>query len=212
MPKELTFLQVAVDVVLFNIIHKQLYVLLVRRATPPYRDYLCLPGGLVKSNESVEITANKTLFRETWISCPYLKLFGVYSAVDRDPRGRIVSVGYYSIVANDSLEPREWLTQTTTSFFHFSEIGKLAFDHNNILREAYLQLQEDIQWSDIVKYFLPKVFTISQLKEYCEIIYNRTFEKRNFIKYIQSRFKIQKTKQKEKYLAHRPASLYKFVQ
>gem|GEM_PF-4214430 len=62
-----------------------------------------------------------------------------------------------------------------------------------------------------MKYFLPKLFTLDLLKQYCEVVYGRTFEKRNFIKYITSRFKIQKTKHKEQYVAHRPAALYKFV-
>jgi hypothetical protein len=58
---------------------------------------------------------------------------------------------------------------------------------------------------------MPKLFSLAQLQDYCESIYNRRFEKRNFAKYVKTHFKIQKTKLKEEYVPHRPAILYRFV-
>lgn len=211
MPKSIPFLHLAVDIVLFNIIDNQLHILLIKRKNIPYEWYFCLPGGFVSNEETVEQTVIKVLYRETGIFCDHVKLFGSFSKPNRDPRGRIVSLGYYSIISNNSIQTKPWITQLSAWFYSFREVGVLGFDHNDVLTVAYNQLQEDVQNSDIVKYFLPKYFTIDQLKSSCEVIYNRKFEKRNFIKYIESHFKIQKTNKKELYVNHRPAAFYKFI-
>lgn len=210
MSKVPSFVQLWVDVVLFSIIDHQLQVLLVKRATTPYQGAYSLPGWLVALEDTVEQTVQKTLYRETHVLCEHVKLFGIFSALQRDPRGRVVSIGYYAILRYEDLVLKKGVTQLSVEFFPFKKIGHLAFDHNDILHAAYLHLQDDLVWSDIIKYFMPKLFSLTQLQEYCESIYNRKFEKRNFIKYVRTHFKIKKTKFKEKFVSHRPAFLYQF--
>ena len=204
-------LHVVVDVVIFNIIDQQLHILLVQRATAPYRDSRCLPWWFVERDESVEQTVNKVLYRETGIICDHIQQFAVFSEIQRDPRGRTISLGYYAILSDDVLIPRWGKQQITAKFIPWKQLPPLGFDHDEIVRAAYARLQQDVQWSDIIRHFLPRYFTMLQLQSYCEIIYNRSFEKRNFSKYVQTHFSIQQTKQKELYVAHRPASLYKFL-
>ena len=178
---------------------------------PPYQHHFCLPWWFVKDEMTIEETVVKVLFRETWVFCDHMKFFNVFSNPERDPRARIVSIGCYAIISNEAIITKAWLTQISAWFYPLKKVWHLWFDHNLIVDAAYTQLQQDVQSSDIVKYFLPKLFTIEQLKNYCEIIYNRTFEKRNFVKYIQSHFKIKKTNKKEFDVNHRPASFYKFI-
>ncbi len=204
-------IHIVVDVVIFNIIDQQLHILLVQRATAPYRDARCLPGWFVERDESVEQTVHKVLYRETGIISDHIQQFAVFSEIQRDPRGRTISLWYYAILADDTLTPRWGKKQITAKFVPWKQLPPLGFDHDAIVRTAYSRLQHDVQWSDIVRYFLPRYFTMLQLQSYCEIIYNRSFEKRNFSKYVQTHFRIQKTKQRELYVAHRPASLYKFI-
>jgi 8-oxo-dGTP diphosphatase len=210
MPKA-SFVQLWVDVVLFTIIHQELHVLLVKRGTAPYQGVYSLPGGLLALEETVEQAVNKVLYRETHVLCEHVKLFWTFSALHRDPRWRVVSISYYSIIRHDDLLLKKWSTQLAVEFFPFKKIGELAFDHNAILAAAYLQLQDDLSWSDIIKYFMPKRFSLAQLQDYCESIYNRHFEKRNFAKYVKTHFKIQKTIFKQEYVPHRPAILYRFI-
>lgn len=211
MPKDIAQANITIDVVIFNIINYQLHILLVQRATPPYHGFHSLPWWFVKRDEQLQQTATKVLYRETGVFCDYIQSFGIFDEVYRDPRGRIISIWYYAILDDTTIIPQSWVTQDRASFIPIKMIGTLAFDHNSIVQKAYEQLQKDIQWSDIIKHFLPPYFTIDQLKKYCEIIYNRSFEKRNFTKFISKNFTIKKTTQKEQYVAHRPASLYRFV-
>ncbi|MFA7284623.1 MAG: NUDIX domain-containing protein [Candidatus Absconditabacterales bacterium] len=211
MPKDLPLMSLATDMVIFNIRNFQLHILLVQRKTEPFTGSWCLPGGIVYPDMTVEGTAYKVLYKETGLVPKYMKQFAVFADIHRDPRARVVGIGYYTIICDNDLIPQSGQTQLNAMFVPLTDIPALAFDHDIVRKQAYKQLQKDIEGSDIVKYFLPKLFTLDLLKQYCEVVYGRTFEKRNFIKYITSRFKIQKTKHKEQYVAHRPAALYKFV-
>lgn len=211
MSKDLPLVSLATDMVIFNIRNSQLHILLVQRKTEPFVGSWCLPWWLVHPNMTVEGTAYQVLHKETGLIPKYMRQFAVFADIQRDPRGRVVGLGYYTIICDDDLIPRPGQTQLNAMFVPLQDIPTLVFDHDTIRKQAYDQLKKDIEWSDIVRYFLPKLFTLELLKQYCEIVYGRHFEKRNFLKYIKSRFKIQKTKHKEQYVAHRPAVLYKFV-
>lgn len=79
---------------------KKLAIMLVRRGEYPYKDKWALPGGFLKMNETIEQCAQRELYEETGIDRLYLKQFRTYSAVDRDPRGRIISCAYISLINN----------------------------------------------------------------------------------------------------------------
>ena len=92
----------------------------------------------------MEQTVQKALYRETHVLCEHVKLFGTFSALQRDPRGRVVSIAYYAILRHEDLVLKKGASQLSVEFFPFKKIGQLAFDHNDILHAAYLQLQEDL--------------------------------------------------------------------
>lgn len=81
---------------------KKLTLMLIKRGEHPYRDKWALPGGFLKMNETIEECAARELSEETGLKEPYLRQFRTYSAVDRDPRGRIVSCAYISLVSGSS--------------------------------------------------------------------------------------------------------------
>lgn len=213
MNKPLELIQLSVDMVLFYIVNGHINVLLIQRSTAPYRDQWALPWWFVKVNDTVNQTVEKVFYRETGILCDYFQHCGIFSRIDRDPRLRVISLWYYTIVSHQEFLLRAWKSQSNIRFFALHDLpAQLAFDHYEIIQQALFTLQTQIQsqWN-IVQHFLPRLFTLSQLQYYCEIIYNRTFEKRNFQKFVQSDFTITKTNQKEVNVSHRPAYLYKFV-
>ncbi|SVE36038.1 uncharacterized protein METZ01_LOCUS488892, partial [marine metagenome] len=91
---------VTVDIVVMTIIENELRVLLIRRAVPPFRDSWALPGGFVRLDEDLSTAAVRELAEETSIDqeSGHLEQFGTYGRPDRDPRMRVVSVGYWAIV------------------------------------------------------------------------------------------------------------------
>lgn len=77
---------------------KALKLLLVKRATYPYKDCWALPGGFCRPNEDVYDTAKRKLFEETNVQNAYLSLAGVFGDVRRDPRGWIISNTFLALV------------------------------------------------------------------------------------------------------------------
>lgn len=75
-----------------------LQLLLIKRASHPFKDKWALPGGFCRPSESVYETAKRELFEETNISNAYLKLSGVHSNQNRDPRGWIISNAWLGLI------------------------------------------------------------------------------------------------------------------
>ncbi len=77
---------------------KALKLLLVKRATHPFKDMWALPGGFCRPDEDVETTARRELLEETGINAAYLELAGAFGAIGRDPRGWIISNTFLSLI------------------------------------------------------------------------------------------------------------------
>lgn len=77
---------------------KQLKVLLIKRNEHPFKNMWALPGGFVQMDEDLETGAFRELKEETGVDHVYLEQLYTHSDVDRDPRGRIISTAYLSLV------------------------------------------------------------------------------------------------------------------
>lgn len=77
---------------------KYLSILLVKRNKEPYKNQWCLPGGFVMEDETSLMASNRILTKETGLSNVYMSELKVSDKIDRDPRGRVISVSYMSLV------------------------------------------------------------------------------------------------------------------
>src|SRR6266851_2645573 len=98
---------VAVDLAIFTIRSGPLCALLVQRGEHPYRGYWALPGGFVRSGESVEEAAWRELAEETGEATfsGHLEQLRTYGDPGRDPRMRVVSVAHVALAASFVEEP-----------------------------------------------------------------------------------------------------------
>lgn len=110
-------------------------VLLIERGFEPYKDCWAFPGGFMEMDETTEECAIRELEEETGIQIAELTQIGAYSKVDRDPRGRTITVAYLAIVdmplvakAQDDAAKAEW--------FPINNLPPLAFDHEEIMVDA----------------------------------------------------------------------------
>ena len=62
----------------------------------------------------------------------------------------------------------------------FSDVPSLAFDHDNILRDAFCRLKQDLHFHPVGFDWLPEVFTLPQLQNLYESILEVKFDRRNF--------------------------------
>ena len=77
---------------------KKLSILLVKRNKEPFKNKWCLPGGFILDDETSLVGAKRILKKETNLENFYLEQLKTYDDIDRDPRGRIISTAYISLV------------------------------------------------------------------------------------------------------------------
>ena len=125
---------VTADAVLFAERDGQTYVLLIQRGNEPYKGCWACPGGFLEMDETVEHCAERELEEETGIVLTGMQLVGIYSDVERDPRGRVITAAYAAMTtmpkatAADDAAAAQWWPLNT--------LPKLAFDHDKILTDA----------------------------------------------------------------------------
>ena len=116
-------------------------VLLIMRGVEPFKGAWAFPGGFMNMDETTEQCAIRELEEETGLSVSEVRQIGAYSKVDRDPRGRTITVAYLAIIdepvavqGQDDAAKAEW--------FQLSDLPHLAFDHYDIIQDAIQKYQE----------------------------------------------------------------------
>jgi 8-oxo-dGTP diphosphatase len=130
--------------------------------------------------------------------------------VDRDPRGRVVSVAYYALVNLAEHAVRAATDARSAAWFPASDPPSLAFDHDEILGAATKRLRGKVRYEPVGFELLPPKFTLSQLQRLYEIVLERPLDKRNFRKKILAMGVLVETDEIEQDVAHRAARLYRF--
>ena len=128
---------VTVDVVVFNSQTGRLHVLLIQRAQEPFQDAWALPGGFVDLDESLEEAAGRELAEETGVEGVDLEQLQTYGDPNRDPRGRVISVAYCTLLPSKNIQHIQGGGDASQArWFPVDEHPSLAFDHSKILADA----------------------------------------------------------------------------
>ena len=114
---------------------KEPKVLLIQRGHEPFKGCWALPGGFMNMDETTEQCAVRELEEETGLKVADIQQIGAYSKVDRDPRGRTVTVAYLAVI--EKPEAVKGLDDAAKAqWFPISALPKLAFDHEEIMKDA----------------------------------------------------------------------------
>lgn len=110
-------------------------VLLIQRGNEPYKGCWAFPGGFMNMEETAEECAIRELKEETGLTVTRIQQIGAYSKVDRDPRGRTVSIAYLAIVdAPTAVSGMD--DAAKAAWFPLASLPDLAFDHQDIMADA----------------------------------------------------------------------------
>ena len=98
----------------------KLSLLLVKRNDFPFKGRYALPGGFLMQNETLEECAVRKTIGKAGITPSSIMPVGTFSEIGRDPRGRIISCAYVSVITdaiekqaeNDDAESACWFDVT----------------------------------------------------------------------------------------------------
>ena len=175
---------VTVDVAVFTIRTRALHITLIRRGNQPFIGKWALPGGFVRPAETLDQAAVRELEEETGLRRDdrwHLEQLGSYGDPDRDPRMRVVTVAYLAVAANVP-RVRGGGDAALAELQPVAAIGEqdLAFDHARIFRDALGRIRSRLEYTTLAARFLEPVFTVSELREVYEIVWDTHLDKGNF--------------------------------
>lgn len=208
---------VAVDIVVLAANEQGLFVLTAKRASPPHRVKYALPGVLVQVDEAIDDAARRAVETKVGLRAD-VRQFGAFGAVDRDPRMRVVSIGYAALVPwrqlESSLGAEQQLCRLDGAVLRDRNGRKLSlpFDHDVIVQSAAAYLRSDLDQSLWSFGLLNEEFTLRELQLVHEAVRGRVVNKPAFRKRLLDSGKLEATGRLEVGSRFRPAELYRVVQ
>jgi 8-oxo-dGTP diphosphatase len=133
---------ITVDSLVFAYEEGELKVLLIKRGHEPFKGMWAVPGGFIEMNETCEQAASRELEEETGLKGIELKQFHVFSAVDRDPRERIITIAHLALINNINEQTVKGSDDADeAAWFKISALPSLAADHGEIIEVGLKKLQ-----------------------------------------------------------------------
>jgi 8-oxo-dGTP diphosphatase len=136
---------------------KILKLLMIKRGDHPYIGQWALPGGFVRMDESLEEAALRELKEETNIGDIYMEQLFTWGDTDRDPRTRVISASYMSLVdsstldikASEDAEDAKWFTVSCKLYQEQKTVTEKGYILQRLFRLNLSKEEEDL--SAIVK-------------------------------------------------------------
>jgi 8-oxo-dGTP diphosphatase len=200
---------VAIDCIIFGWDDSQLKLLILKRNFEPAKGKNSLIGGFVRENESLDEAARRILFELTGLTDIYLEQLNAYGEVDRDPGERTISVAYFALLKIQNIDA-DHIKRHGAHWVPISKLPKLIFDHNLMVQKAIRRLRRRAKSEPTGFELLPRKFTLPQLQELYEAVYQTHFDNRNFRKKVLSMNILKKLNEKDKTTSKKGAYYYKF--
>ena len=187
----------AVNIVCFRIDwnERMLNVLLIKRNIAPHKNKWSLPGGFVQEDETIEESAKRIFTEETGLVPNYLSQFRTYSDTKRDKRvidqksgdkARVITTSFIAIYTDnqrfklhEDSEDMRWF-KIPRRYINRYIPEEMAFDHYDMLLDTSNRLRISLEYSGLATRFLPDHFTLGQIQDIYEIIWEVELDPANF--------------------------------
>jgi len=201
--------ELSIDCVIFGF-REELKVLLVKHASGISKGRWALPGGFVTYSESLDDAAYRILNLLTGVSDIFLDQLGAFGEVDRFPDKRVITVAYYSLVADSHYSLAPGYTASDVAWFTLNDVPSLPYDHGSILQSSLDELKSKVKMEPIGFNLLPEKFTLLQLQNLYESILCVKLDKPNFRRKILTTGLLEDCNEKQNKVSHRAAKYYRF--
>ncbi len=121
---------------------KHMSILMIKRDDYPFKDKWCLPGGFLDPKEELEDCPKRILENETNLKNIYLEQLYTFGSVNRDPRMRVISTSYMSLIDKNKLNIS--LTKNASWF-------NVSYEEKNNVVEIFLNNGTDFLTCKIKK-------------------------------------------------------------
>lgn len=125
-----------VDAIIYVKDSERFSLLLIKRGREPFLGQWALPGGFVEMDELLGESCLRELKEETGLQLSNIRQYKVFDAIDRDPRGRTISVIFYAELESQK-EVRGGDDAALARWFPFFDLPQMAFDHYQIVQNFF---------------------------------------------------------------------------
>jgi 8-oxo-dGTP diphosphatase len=236
-PSEQDYIQqLSIDCVIFGYQQEELKVLIPKLN---FRgDFWALPSGFILQQEGIDQAARRILEERTGIRDIYLDQFRVFGDKDRSSirflqqmidlnpeklgqkqnaqrefewvTKRFVSIGYYALVDINKVKPQKIELDESIHWYSIKNLPPMIMDHNQIVEEALETLRLNLDQKLIGFNLLPETFTMKEVQQLYEAIFDKEFARNNFQKKILDLNVLERLEKKYTGAANKAPFLYRF--
>lgn len=188
----------AVDPIALTVEGDTMRVVLWRRNREPFVDHWALPGVFYTPGEGLPGAAHRGLQAKAHVEpVDLLEQLFTWDHDDRDPRGRVITTAYYTLLEAGRLRAMlsvhddvclarihvPWPGETGGRVQLYAEDTRVhvAFDHDEILGLTVKRLRGRLAFDGgLALRLLPSQFTLRQLQQVHEVILGRPLNKDSF--------------------------------
>jgi len=203
--------QVAIDFVIFGYENHQLKVLISKLKFEG--DFYALQSVFIRQEEDLIDAAKRILKERTGIKDIYLQEFKVFGKVHQQRRHfmdkliasnfsseeqllkknnpeyawftkRFISIGYYALIDMKQVVPKLTWFDASIDWCSIHEVPKMIMHYDEAFKEALEALKEDIHQKFNIFNLLPEKFTMKEVQQIYETIFEHKFTRSNFQKKI----------------------------
>lgn len=229
--------QLSIDCVIFGYKEKELKVLVPQLKIDKL--FSTLPGGFIQQNEGIDESARRILQERTGLFDLYLEQYRVFGQANRantelvenlknaknEIKGivftkndnfewlgkRFISIGYYALVDIDKVNPKKTDFDESIGWYNVKNLPKMIMDHNDMVEYALETLRQNLDSKLIGFNLLPETFTMKEVQELYEAVYDKPFARNNFQKKILDMNVLERLEKKFTGAANKAPYLYRFL-
>ena len=230
--------QLAIDCVIFGYQERELKVLISKLNFKG--DIYSLPSGFIFQTEGVDEAAHRILEERTGISNIFLEHYKNFGQAGRTNKefiehmielnqdhftgdialsktdfewltNRFISLGYYALVDISKVTPIKTALDESLEWYNIHELPTLMMDHKEMIETALESLRLNLDTNIIVLNLLPDTFTMKEVQDLYETIFEKTYARNNFQKKILELNVLERLEKKFTGASNKAPYLYRFL-
>ena len=188
----------------------KLKIFLQRKKEDPYKGYWVLPKKVLSKEETLDESARTIYKNAVNINAEKIMQSYAFSEIKEEPR--VISQTYIAITDERTALIKSKETENEMAWFDMEELPKMGYNQEEIVKKVTEEVKVQIinNYNDIIMDFFPNDFTLPELQKFCETVYNKKIDRRNFHKKFVSQKLVIDTGIKTAGGSGRPGALYRF--